>query len=111
MALESIERAEPVEQTTLLAGFHALGDPIRLGAIEQLRRGELCVCDLCELLAVSQSKLSFHLKVLREAGLIEVRQDGRWNYYRLNSAGFERLECYLSSLASLSATGDRACCP
>lgn len=110
MALESIERAEPAERTTLLAGFHALGDPIRLGAIEHLRQGELCVCDLCELLAVSQSKLSFHLKVLREAGLIEVRQDGRWNYYRLNPAGFARLECYLVGLAALATTGDRACC-
>ena len=111
MALGSIERAEPAERAILLAGFHALGDPIRLGAIEHLRRGELCVCDLCELLAVSQSKLSFHLKVLREAGLIEVRQEGRWNYYRLNSTGFERLEQYLAELARVAATGDRACCP
>jgi len=110
MALESIERAETVERATLLAGFHALGDPIRLGAIEHLRQGELCVCDLCELLGVSQSKLSFHLKVLREAGLIEVRQDGRWNYYRLNSVGFERLEQYLASLAGWVTGGDRACC-
>jgi ArsR family transcriptional regulator, arsenate/arsenite/antimonite-responsive transcriptional repressor len=77
------------------AGFHALSDPLRLQVLEQLRSGEQCVCDLCELLAVPQSKLSFHLKTLKDAGLIEGRQQGRWMYYRLNLPQFEVLTQFL----------------
>jgi ArsR family transcriptional regulator, arsenate/arsenite/antimonite-responsive transcriptional repressor len=79
------------------AGFHALSDPLRLQVLEQLRSGEQCVCDLCEVLAVPQSKLSFHLKTLKDAGLIEGRQQGRWMYYRLNLPQFEVLEQFLTT--------------
>ena len=53
----------------LVAGFHALSDPIRIQVLELLRSQELCVCELCESLGVTQSKLSFHLKNLKEPGL------------------------------------------
>ena len=61
----------------------ALADPIRLEVIHALANGERCVCDLTTDLNLSQSKLSFHLRVLREAGLLADRQSGRWIYYRL----------------------------
>jgi ArsR family transcriptional regulator, arsenate/arsenite/antimonite-responsive transcriptional repressor len=79
------------------AGFHALSDPLRLQVLEQLRSGEQCVCDLCEVLEVPQSKLSFHLKTLKDAGLIEGRQQGKWMYYRLNLPQFEVLEQFLTT--------------
>ena len=60
----------------------ALADPIRLDVIHALAQGERCVCDLTGELNLSQSKLSFHLRVLREAGLLTDRQSGRWVYYR-----------------------------
>ena len=63
--------------------FHALSDPIRLSIIEMLRNGERCVCDLQDDLDAAQSKLSFHLKVLKEAGLVEDRREGRWSYYTI----------------------------
>jgi ArsR family transcriptional regulator, arsenate/arsenite/antimonite-responsive transcriptional repressor len=82
----------------ITSGFHALSDPIRLQAIELLLDQELCVCDLCAAIEVSQSKLSFHLKVLREAKLVRTRQEGRWIYYALNLPQFEALNQYLSGL-------------
>ena len=64
-----------------VALFHALSDSTRLAALEMLRSGEKCVCELQDELDVAQSKLSFHLRVLKEAGLVEDRKEGRWSYY------------------------------
>lgn len=61
--------------------FHALSDETRLGILEMLRGGERCVCDLQADLDAAQSRLSFHLRVLREAGLVTDRKEGRWSYY------------------------------
>jgi ArsR family transcriptional regulator len=79
-------------------GFHALSDPIRLRVLQLLQGRELCVCDLCEELKVSQSKLSFHLKTLRDAKLVNARQQGRWIYYSLNPPGFQLLQHFLDRL-------------
>lgn len=87
--------------TQILLAFRALGDPLRLKIIELLRSQELCVCELCEKLDVNQSKLSFHLKNLKEAGLLNYRQEGRWIYYSLNLAKFVALEQYLSEYRRL----------
>lgn len=84
------------DKTTIKIGFHALSDKIRLDILDLLRSQELCVCELCEKLDVSQSKLSFHLKTLKEAGLLRSRQQGRWMYYRINLAQFVVLEQYLA---------------
>lgn len=79
-----------------LAGFHALSDPLRTHVVERLRTQEMCVCDLCEELDVSQSKLSFHLRVLKDAGLVKARPQGRWTYYSLDLSQFVALEQYLA---------------
>jgi ArsR family transcriptional regulator, arsenate/arsenite/antimonite-responsive transcriptional repressor len=65
--------------------FHALSDETRLAVLDMLRDGERCVCDLQDALDAAQSRLSFHLKVLREAGLVSDRKDGRWSYYTINT--------------------------
>jgi ArsR family transcriptional regulator len=49
--------------------------------MERLRRGERCVCELTDALDAAQSRLSFHLRVLKEAGLVADRREGRWMYY------------------------------
>ncbi|MDJ0598612.1 MAG: metalloregulator ArsR/SmtB family transcription factor [Crocosphaera sp.] len=82
--------------STVLLGFRALSDPIRLQVLGLLKTQELCVCDLCKKLDINQSRLSFHLKNLKEAQLVRSRQDGRWIYYRLNLSQFVLLENYLS---------------
>ncbi len=63
--------------------FHALSDATRLAALDMLRDGEKCVCELQDQLDVAQSRLSFHLKVLKDAGLVEDRREGRWSYYTI----------------------------
>jgi ArsR family transcriptional regulator len=63
--------------------FHALSDETRLGILDMLREGEQCVCDLQSTFDAAQSRLSYHLKVLREAGLVTDRKDGRWSFYTL----------------------------
>lgn len=63
--------------------FHALSDETRLGILEKLRGGEQCVCDLQDNLEAAQSRLSFHLRVLKDAGLVTDRKEGRWSYYSI----------------------------
>jgi len=63
--------------------FHALSDDTRLGILEKLRGGEQCVCDLQDGLDAAQSRLSFHLRVLKDAGLVSDRKEGRWSYYSI----------------------------
>ncbi|XGV96500.1 MAG: ArsR/SmtB family transcription factor [Leptolyngbya sp. BL-A-14] len=88
--------------TKIVLGFHALSEPLRVKTIELLREKELCVCDLCDVLGVPQSKLSFHLKALKEAGLIRGRQEGRWIYYSLDLTQFVALEQYLAEFRRFS---------
>jgi ArsR family transcriptional regulator len=63
--------------------FHALSDETRLAILEMLRDGEQCVCELQDELDAAQSRLSFHLRVLREAGLVIDHREGRWSYYSI----------------------------
>jgi ArsR family transcriptional regulator len=79
--------------------MRALADPIRMRVIETLGDGERCVCELTSEFGMAQSKLSFHLRVLREAGLISARQQGRWMYYRLEPAALLRLRGWLDQLS------------
>src|SRR6478672_9525220 len=63
--------------------FHALSDETRLSILERLRLGERCVCELTAALDAAQSRLSFPLKGLKDAGLSADRREGRWMYYAL----------------------------
>jgi ArsR family transcriptional regulator, arsenate/arsenite/antimonite-responsive transcriptional repressor len=78
--------------------FHALSDETRLRLLELLRAGEQCVCDLTDSLDTGQSRLSFHLKVLKDAGLVTDRREGRWVYYALDVAALDTLVDFLSGL-------------
>ncbi len=102
----------PVTVPNLIAsGFHALSDPLRISVVELLRQREQCVCDLCDVLKVTQSKLSFHLKTLKEAGLVKSRQEGRWIYYSLNIGQFTVLEEYLVKFRRVAQILPAPCCP
>jgi ArsR family transcriptional regulator len=94
--------------------FHALSDETRLAVVEMLRDGERCVCDLQDALDVAQSRLSFHLKVLKDAGVVTDRKDGRWVHYALSSEAFEELAALATDLKpsrrALSIRGGKACC-
>jgi ArsR family transcriptional regulator len=90
-------------QKEVVLKCHALADEIRLRIVELLMEGERCVCDLMEELNVAQSRLSFHLKTLKDAGLVKDRRDGRWNYYSLDAEAFEDLDALVQQVKS----GDR----
>jgi ArsR family transcriptional regulator, arsenate/arsenite/antimonite-responsive transcriptional repressor len=92
--------------------FHALSDPTRLSILRRLRFGERCVCDLTDALDAAQSRLSFHLKVLKDAELVIDRREGRWMYYTLNSDRLEEMAQLLEELASPPSPAERknGCC-
>ena len=96
---------------TALRLFRALGDETRLRLLEQLQGGEQCVCDLTDELEASQSRLSFHLKTLKDAGLVIDRKEGRWVYYAINPEAFQTLERVLRDLrpSPLSVRAARVC--
>ena len=97
-----MEKVAAIAPDILASCFHALSDPLRVQVIELLRSQELCVCELCDRLGVTQSKLSFHLKNLKEAELVRSRQEGRWIYYSLNLPQFVLLEQYLADFRRFS---------
>ena len=91
--------------------FHALSDETRLEIIQRLLTGEKCVCDLTDALDAAQSRLSFHLKTLRDAGIVTDRRAGRWVYYTLNREAFGELEDLVKSIKpSKRATLPLECC-
>jgi len=83
---------------TLTARFKALSDPHRLRILDRLRGGERCVCELTDVLDAGQSLLSFHLKVLKDAGLVTDRRDGRWMHYAVDAAALAELDAFLGAL-------------
>jgi ArsR family transcriptional regulator len=88
--------AVDLDRLTVLG--QAVSDPVRAGVLELLRFGERCVCDLQSDLDVAQSRLSFHLKVLRDAGLVVDRRAGRWSYYALVPEAIEELHDLVAAL-------------
>jgi len=87
----------------------ALSEPLRLQIIESLLGGELCVCDIINEIGLAQSKISFHLKVLKDAGLITDRQAGRWVYYQLNIDSLNSLQDWIELLKESSQQLSQDC--
>jgi ArsR family transcriptional regulator len=98
--------------TRVARWFHALSDETRLQIIDRLSTGEQCVCDLTDLLETGQSRLSFHLKILKDAGILKDRREGRWVYYCLNPDAVEELGQFVNSLKTCCKrvrTASRCC--
>lgn len=93
--------------------FHALADETRLRILEQLADGEQCVCDLTGALEAGQSRLSFHLKTLKDAGLVADRRQGRWIYYTLRPEAVDELRDVVATIGAPRGRGLRIaprCC-
>ena len=115
----------------LVTIFKALSDETRLRIIKLLERGELCVCDIVAAFDMIQPKVSFHLGVLKAAGLVKDRREGKWMHYRLDETDLfkrflilsvtekisedrvkednERLEEFLRNKAQVIPMKDRCC--
>lgn len=78
---------QPLNLTLTLA--KALADETRLRALAALGAGELCLCQLIEVLGLAPSTVSKHMSLLHQAGLLERRKEGRWHFYRLAGSGAE----------------------
>lgn len=97
----------------LAEAFAALGEPKRLGILTTLAAGEQCACDLTGCCGDRQPLLSFHLRRLREAGLVRARREGRWMHYSLDRDAIAALSDALARLAAgelESAAVAAACC-
>jgi ArsR family transcriptional regulator, arsenate/arsenite/antimonite-responsive transcriptional repressor len=101
-----IAKADPGRLARL---FHALSDETRLAIVQKLLGGERCVCDLTDALDAAQPRLSFHLKVLKEAGLVSDRREGRWIHYSLVSSALAELESFCCC-AKDAASESAGCC-
>jgi DNA-binding transcriptional ArsR family regulator len=77
--------------------FKALGDPVRLRLLSMIasREGEVCVCEMTPAFELSQPTISHHLKLLRQAGLIDCERRGTWVYYWVLPAALDRLGAFL----------------
>ncbi|MDM7912960.1 MAG: metalloregulator ArsR/SmtB family transcription factor [Methanotrichaceae archaeon] len=78
--------------------FKAVADPCRLRILKLLKEGELCVCEIVAALKKPQSSTSHHLSILREAGLVKERRDGKWSYYRLADGAVIEMVKYARAL-------------
>ncbi|MFN3740679.1 MAG: ArsR/SmtB family transcription factor [Thermodesulfovibrionales bacterium] len=92
--------SSPINQLTNL--FKALSDETRLRILKLLEHGELCVCDIVAALDMIQPKVSFHLGVLKEAGLIKDRKQGKWIYYSIDGSDMFKRFLVLSVLEKIS---------
>ncbi|MDQ2664590.1 MAG: metalloregulator ArsR/SmtB family transcription factor [Gemmatimonadota bacterium] len=89
---------------------NALADEARVEIVTRLLDGEKCVCDLMDALDAAQSRLSYHLKVLKDAGLVTDRREGRWSYYTLERPAFLEAEELLSMLRPRAPRASRSTC-
>ena len=107
---ERWRRASRDSRARLAELFHALSDPTRLAILDSLRNGERCVCDLMGLLDAQQSRLSFHLKTLKDAGIVSDRRDGRWIHYSIDPEALAEVRAAVEALATAVRKAAAGCC-
>ena len=83
----------------LLQRFQAVAEETRFAILRLLNDGERCVCELQAELNAAQSRLSFHLKKLKDAGLVSDRRDGRWVYYSVVPEALEEMRAFLGEVS------------
>lgn len=97
----------------LLQRFQAVAEETRFRVVRLLADGERCVCELQDELEAAQSRLSFHLKKLKDAGVVSDRRDGRWVYYSLVPEALDEMRAFLGEVKPREAwmsAGETGCC-
>jgi len=89
---------ETLHDTALLQRFQAVAEETRFEIVRRLSDGERCVCELQDDLDAAQSRLSFHLRKLKDAGVVSDRRDGRWVYYSLVPGALEEMRVFLGEV-------------
>jgi ArsR family transcriptional regulator len=102
------------QHRALLQRFQAVAEETRFGIVRLLAGGERCVCELQGDLDAGQSRLSFHLKKLKDAGVVSDRRDGRWVYYSLVPEALEEMRAFLGEVKPgegwLPVVRQESCC-
>lgn len=80
--------------------YKALGDETRLEIVTMLFGKELCVCDIIDACAKSQPAISHHLRILKQAGLLQDRKDGKWVFYRINYEQVKLVKDFIDNVMS-----------
>lgn len=111
---------EALSDAVLLERFQAVAEETRMGIVQLLAHGERCVCELQDAMDAAQSRLSFHLRKLKDAGVVSDRREGRWVYYSLVPEALEEMQEFLDEVVpgekraskDRSSTGDGGgpCC-
>ena len=107
MAPRGVATARGVDSDSLL---RVLGEPMRARIVDLLAEEELCVCHLTEELGVTQTLVSHHLRVLREAGVVDTERHRYWTYYRLRPDTLRPLAEHLAALARRRTSRRRRPC-
>lgn len=79
--------------------FKAMSDETRLQIMDMLSCGEMCACDILSYLSISQSTLSYHMKILADCGLVHAARDGAWMRYTLNQERAEKLVNFMQQIS------------
>jgi len=104
-----------VQNEIVLQRFQAVAEETRFRIVQLLADGERCVCELQAELDAAQSRLSFHLKKLKDAGVVSDRRDGRWVHYSLVPQALEEMRAFLGEVKpeegwKAAAGRDGPCC-
>ena len=104
-----------INDSALLRRFQAVAEETRFEIVRCLSDGERCVCELQNDLDAAQSRLSFHLKKLKEAGVVSDRRDGRWVYYSLVPEALDEMRGFLGEVKPregwrTASRGSEECC-
>lgn len=89
---------EALSDAVLLERFQAVAEETRMGIVQHLAHGERCVCELQDAMDAAQSRLSFHLRKLKDAGVVSDRREGRWVYYSLVPEALEEMQAFLDEV-------------
>ena len=103
-----LEQLKKINSEQFVGIMESLSDPIRVNILELMINGEICVCDIVKATGMSQSKISYHIKVLKDSGLICDRQEGRWVYYKLDLEVLSDIQNWMGNLIQ-SSNNKRNC--
>jgi len=103
-----LEQLKKINSAQFVGIMESLSDPIRINILELMMNGEICVCDIVKVTGLSQSKISYHIKILKDSGLITDRQEGRWVYYKLDLEILSDIQNWMGNLIN-SSTNERNC--
>lgn len=89
--------------------FKALGDPTRVEIIKLLAPGKLCACNLLEKFNITQPTLSYHMKILLEANVIDCEKKSIWNYYSLKNETLQYINTFIEQMVTLNVSTTKDC--